>query len=236
MENNKNFFINNPIFVKYKKRFDLLKFQSKQILKSVNINERIIEIPYAIQALADLPRQAKVLDLGCTESPLPLQLAGLGYQVTGFDFREYPYQHPNLKFVQGDITKLPFENNHFDAVISISTLEHIGIGFYDDPTEVAAADKKAMGEVIRVLKPGGLFVLTAPYGTGSITTHQRVYDEGSLAQLLTSLQLKNIRYFKTDHLPQAVCNTWVEINKEEASQVASPTQTRGVCLVTAIKS
>ena len=76
MSDEKNFFINNPIFVKYKKRFDLLKFQSKQILKSVNINERIVEIPFAIQALADLQRAAKVLDLGCTESPLPLQLAG----------------------------------------------------------------------------------------------------------------------------------------------------------------
>ena len=162
MNSGANYFINNPIFVKFKKRFDLFKFKSQQVLKSVNINERIVEIPFAIQAVAALPKRAKILDLGCTESSLPLQLAALGYSVTGFDFREYPYGHPNLTFVQGDMTKLPFDKENFDAILSISTLEHVGIGFYADPQEAQQADKKAIGEIARVLKPNGLFVLTAP--------------------------------------------------------------------------
>lgn len=232
----KNFFINNPIFVKYKKRFDFTQFKSKETLKSVNVNERIIEIPFAIQAVAGLARRAKILDLGCTESPLPLQLAALGYQVTGFDFREYPYQHPNLTFVQGDMTKLPFESGRFDAVFSISTIEHVGIGFYTDPKEVREADKNAMAEILRVLKPGGIFVLTAPFGVKTQTEHQRVYDQKSLEDLLGSLRIEQRRYYKSTLLSGAACNSWIEIDQEEASAIASPNTTSCVVLAVGKKS
>lgn len=236
MVTEKNFFINNPIFVKYKKRFDFKVFRSRDVLKSVNINERIVEIPFAIQAITNLSRGAKILDLGCTESPLPLQLSSLGYAVTGFDFREYPYHHPNLTVVQGDMTKLPFEKGTFDAIMSISTLEYVGIGFYADPQEVQQADKKAVGEIVRVLKPGGIFVLTAPYGVCAQTGQQRIYDEKSLAEVMgAQLNVEDIRYLKSVKSDEANCNTWVEITKQEAAGIASPEATSCVCLVKAKK-
>jgi len=49
-----------------------------------------------------------------------------------------------------DITALPFSNEQFDWVICNHVLEHI-----ED-------DKKAMGEIYRVLKPGGSAVLQVP--------------------------------------------------------------------------
>lgn len=226
----KNFFINNPIFVKYKKRFDLSRLKSRDVLKSVNMNERIVEIPFAIAAVAALPKGATVLDLGCTESSLPVQLAALGYAVTGFDFRPYPYQHPNLTFVQGDMTQLPFEKETFASVLSISTLEHVGIGFYADPQEVAQADKKAMAEIVRVLKPGGIFVLTAPFGVKAQTPHQRIYDQKAVEDLLAALAIKDMRYFMSATLPNADCNSWVEISQEKAGAIASPQATKCVCL------
>ena len=60
-------------------------------LKSVFINERIVEIPFALTGLAKVARGAKILDIGCSESLLPLYLAGAGFHVTGLDFRNYPY-------------------------------------------------------------------------------------------------------------------------------------------------
>ena len=133
-------FINNPIFLKYKRRFDWRSLKRKPFIKKALLNERIIEIPFAIDALSGMVKSGKILDLGCMESVLPLFLAGLGFQVTGFDFRKYPYQAPNFKFVQGDILKMPFENGSFDAVTCVSTIEHIGIGFYSDPKDIVSSD------------------------------------------------------------------------------------------------
>lgn len=51
----------------------------------------------------------------------------------------------NVRFVQGDVGKLPFENGSFDLVLSLN-------GFHAFPDKEAA-----YREVFRVLKPGGVF-------------------------------------------------------------------------------
>ena len=52
---------------------------------------------------------------------------------------------PNIHFVQGDVGKLPFEDESFDAVLSLN-------GFHAFPDKEAA-----WMETYRVLKPGGIF-------------------------------------------------------------------------------
>ena len=231
------YFINNPIFLKYKKRFDLFKWRYKDHLKSVFINERIVEIPYAIACLSVLPKGNKILDLGCTESTFPLQAAILGYKVTGFDFRPYPYSHPNLRFVQGDILNLPFTSEEFDAVFCISTIEHIGLGFYNDPLAQQEADHKAMQEAARVLKKGGQLVLTVPYGTTIPNEHHRIYNQSSLNKLLGNFNIKDQRYFvnRRDN-GHARSNSWQEVNEPEAARVASGDSANCVCVIKALKS
>ncbi|MBQ1826507.1 MAG: class I SAM-dependent methyltransferase, partial [Erysipelotrichaceae bacterium] len=51
----------------------------------------------------------------------------------------------NVSFVQGDVGKLPFEDESFDAVVSLN-------GFHAFPDKQAAYD-----ETFRVLKKGGIF-------------------------------------------------------------------------------
>lgn len=51
----------------------------------------------------------------------------------------------NIRFVQGDVGKLPFEDNSFDLVLSLN-------GFHAFPDKEAAYH-----EIFRVLKPGGIF-------------------------------------------------------------------------------
>ena len=53
-----------------------------------------------------------------------------------------------------DLEALPFEDNYFDAVIANHVLEHV-----DD-------DEKALSEILRVLKPGGVAILQTPYCEG----------------------------------------------------------------------
>jgi len=129
IEENKNYYINNPIFIKYKRKFNFLKFSRVKKVKKVFINERIVEIPFVIQNIP-VSTDVKILDLGCMESSLPIHLASVGYNVIGVDMRPFPYSHPNFKFIEADIVNLPFPDEDFGAVSCVSTLEHIGLSFY----------------------------------------------------------------------------------------------------------
>lgn len=229
-----SFFVNHPVFLKYKRKFDWKKFRKVSRLKKAVINERIIEIPFAIEALGRLPEKGSVLDLGCMESTLPLFVAGLGYQVTGFDFREYPYQMPNFKFVQGDILDLPFDENTFDAVTCVSTIEHVGIGFYNDPTdEQDAPDRKGMLQVKKVLKPGGLLILSVPFGMAHVDHQQRVYDKKALQGLVDIFDVQSMRFFKNVR-PAQGNNFWREIDAAGAESLAYESGTDCVACVSAV--
>jgi len=229
------YFLNNPVFLKYKRQFDWGRFKKVSTLKRVMINERIIEIPYAIQAVSSLAKGSTVLDLGCMESMLSLFFASLGFQVTGFDFREYPYRVPNFKFQQGDILNLPFESSSFDAALCVSMIEHVGLGFYHDPQSEMEADEKGMQEIHRVLKPKGRLVLTVPFGLPHVNDQQRTYDKLRLDRLLEKFTVEDMRFFRNvlpggqDH------NVWKESSLQEAQNVVAETGTECVCCVKAVK-
>lgn len=225
-----SFFINNPIFLKYKRYFDWRSLKRKAFIKKVFLNERIIEIPFTIDALSQISKEGKVLDLGCMESVLPLFLASLGYQVTGFDFRKYPYKVPNFKFIQGSITDLPFEEDLFDAVTCVSTIEHIGIGFYNDPKNIGSPDIKGMSEIKRVLKPKGLLILTVPFGKAFINKQQRIYDKDGLDILLKEFVVNDIKFFKNVTVINEN-NYWEQIQQNEAESLQSTSGTGCICCV-----
>lgn len=233
IEQDKEFFINYPIFLKYKTRFDILKGRLRSLVKFA-ISERIAEIPFALSCLSSIPSGGKVLDLGCAESIFPLEASYLGFHVTGVDFRPYPYKHPNLTFLQADIMNLPFDNQSFDAVSAISTLEHIGLGSYDDPKVTQKPDATALKQVARVLKKQGIFILTVPFGKMCPNTHQRVYDQKMIEALLQDFHIEDIRYLvlvskeKNDKGMY-----WGQVSLKEASEVESGSVTKAVCLIKA---
>ena len=229
-----SFFINNPVFLKYKRRFDWRSLKRKPFIKKVLLNERIIEIPFAIDALAGMPKASRVLDLGCMESVLPLFLAGLGFQVTGFDFRQYPYQVPNFKFIQGSILDLPFEKGDFDAVTCVSTIEHIGIGFYSDPKDSLSSDVKGMLEIKRVLKPGGLLILSVPFGKAFINNQQRIYDQQGLDKLLVGFSVNTTKFFKNTQAIKGN-NYWEQIPLGQAESLQYTSGTECVCCLSALR-
>lgn len=65
----------------------------------------------------------------------------------------------NETLIIGDAKKLEIESDSFDMVISLCSIEHFGLGRYGDEFDLDA-DKKAMNEMKRVLKPGGHLVFT----------------------------------------------------------------------------
>ena len=108
-------------------------------------------------------RSLRILDCGGCSSAVDFYLAEKGFQVCSIDLNEYLVFNSNfiaqkkqlpLTNVKADMTKLPFADDSFDIVFSISVLEHI--------------EKKlrflALREMERIVSPGGFIFNTFDYG------------------------------------------------------------------------
>ncbi|HVF77114.1 MAG TPA: hypothetical protein VNA28_02355 [Solirubrobacteraceae bacterium] len=205
------------------------------------VNERIVEQPFVFQELAGLPRSARILDVGGSESTVGLALATLGHKVTIVDPRPYPLVHPNLSHAACRLDELPPGAQPFDAAVVLSAVEHFGLEHYDSAPlldEMSAAenmarprdgleavdehlDLAALARLRELVVPGGVLVLTVPFSEhASVDGFQRVYDEAGLAQLLAGWSVHtSLRVGRTDRL------TW---------ELGRPSQERhGVALVAA---
>ena len=156
-------------------------------------HERVIEKAWVLRHLGRVPLGTRILDLGCAESLLPIELASNGYLVTGVDTRFYPLEHPNFMFVRTDICNSQLETGSFDVVIAMSTIEHVGLGYYGDPT-TNSSDRSALREIFRFLRPGGSLLITVPYGRRAHLPLHRVYDRRSLQTLLRGFQIVKLEF------------------------------------------
>jgi len=123
-----------------------------------------------------------VLDVGSTESTVAVSLASLGYQVTAVDPRPYPLAHRNLHVHVGLIEEFE-DDTAYDAAVLLSSIEHFGVGAYD-LQEAEQADRLAMRRVGELVRPGGLLVLTTPYGISSANDLERTYSPRQIDELL----------------------------------------------------
>jgi SAM-dependent methyltransferase len=191
------------------------------------VNERIVEFPFAMAALGRLETSARILDIGGGESTFALSAASLGFSVLAIDPRPLGYEHPNLERFQGRFEDWDGGSSEtFDAVFLISTIEHIGVGAYDQEpyggaTVGAGADRRLIERVTTLLAPGGILVLTTPIGERGTDALERTYDEDALDALLAGFDRLEHRVAKrTDAL------TWV-------SGVRPGVGERGVAMVVA---
>jgi ubiquinone/menaquinone biosynthesis C-methylase UbiE len=102
-----------------------------------------------------LEKGLRVLEIGCGKGRMLSFLNKQGLEVTGLDLdadalRQCRESFPNLQVHQGSGDDLPFPNEAFDLVLSFDVFEHI------------KDSNKHLQEVIRVLKPGGQYLLQTP--------------------------------------------------------------------------
>jgi ubiquinone/menaquinone biosynthesis C-methylase UbiE len=100
----------------------------------------------------------KVLDVGCAYGWALDSLRGKANELWGIDADEAVLSHaratyPDVHFVHGSAASLPFRDEEFDVVVLSEVIEHLQ----------EAEKGRALDEVHRVLKTGGLLVFTAPY-------------------------------------------------------------------------
>ncbi len=119
--------------------------------------DRDIEWSWVAAQMPSGPGEA--LDFGHGGSHLGLIAAQRGFNVTAVDLEpaRWFYQHPCLRFIQGDILRLPLPAGHFDLVINCSTVEHVGlVGRYGviGGRHVIQKIKRGGRRIIRGLRTG----------------------------------------------------------------------------------
>jgi len=92
-----------------------------------------------------------------------------------------------LADIKADICNLPFEDNSFDFILCNHVLEHI------------PDDKKAMQELYRILKPGGIGVFQIPQDLNRETTFEddTIVDKEERAQIFG--QYDHVRVYGKDY-------------------------------------
>ena len=81
--------------------------------------------------------------------------------ITMIDIRPIQLELPNLFFKKGSILELPFEDNSIESLSSLCVVEHIGLGRYGDTIDPFGSEK-AIKELKRVLKIGGILLVSVP--------------------------------------------------------------------------
>jgi len=135
---------------------------------------RRTEYPWAIYN-ADLNRtNLEILDVGSSISLLPHYLSKHGHQVSVLDIDPITMKKlgpmmakwanlPSIKYKLGSVLDLPFPDESFDRVFCISTLEHLEEETVNGKIvnyRKKNLDIKAIAEMFRVLRTGGLLIIT----------------------------------------------------------------------------
>lgn len=149
---------NKGFWDRWAKRYDfMMSKDSRTYAQIVNLMKR------------KLDREMTVLELACGTGLLSVRLAGSVKMLEATDFSEEMIRQAKAKahssrlhFSVQDATNLPYAPGAFDAVV-ISNALHI----MPEP-------EKALAEIRRVLKPGGLLIAPTFTAAGSLSGRMRI--------------------------------------------------------------
>ena len=106
-----------------------------------------------------------------------------------YDFRPAPVKLDGLSTGAADLTQLHFQNDSIASLSCMHVIEHIGLGRYGDPLD-PDGDLKAIGELVRVLAPGGDLLVATPVGRARVEFNaHRVYDHEAFIRYFVPLEL-----------------------------------------------
>lgn len=135
-------------------------------------NADIDKYPYHLLIPEDYFHGKRILDVGC--GPIPYALAFTDCEICGLDplidkYRELGFPldkySDRLTYVRTGAENMPFEDNFFDAVISVNAIDHVD----DSPA--------AAKEVSRVLRPEGVLRIEVHYHQPEITEPWSLSDD-----------------------------------------------------------
>jgi SAM-dependent methyltransferase len=133
------------------------------------MNDELAHKPLDRALLEDFAAQAHglICDLGCGPGHVAAYLRSRGAEVVGVDLSDAMIEqarrlHPDVRFTQADLRRLPFDDGALAGIVAFYSLIHL------PPDELLTA----LAEARRVLRPGGALLLS--FHIGEETRH---FDE-----------------------------------------------------------
>lgn len=145
----------------------------------------------------------RILEIGANGPSCTCQrLAKDGHDVIGIDLREFDGEGSGLttdgfEYVRDDFVEWS-PPHKFDCIISLSAIEHFGLGTYDEGQRHAYYDVLAMRKAWQILEPDGLCIVSVPFGYMFFEAldHWRTYDEESLTErIIQDFEVEDLHIF-----------------------------------------
>jgi SAM-dependent methyltransferase len=128
-----------------------------------------------------------------------------------------------VRYEFGDLRQLPYRDELFSVVISISTLEHVGLDnrIYVEGSGVVAGTAsasnpaaEAMRELHRVTRPGGTMLFSVPVGADSNRGWFRIFDLAALTQFIEQSTWTHVR----SRFFRATEQGWREVGERDVAK------------------
>ena len=155
-----------------------------------------------VHLVPGIKKDLRVCDAGSgMRSRFTHYLGALGFDTHGFDMhvsgtKKLPFGN-TVTYHPMSMVDIKFPDSHFDYVFCMSSIEHVNAPpkFVIEGFDFDIGDTEAMLELCRILKPGGVLVVTTDYAkeyiqppgpvkSGSRNGCHRVYDWGTLLDRL----------------------------------------------------
>ena len=159
-------------------------------------DERVVEYPWTLSRLS--VGEGKLLDAGSVfnfqeiiEHPT---ISSKRFVILTLAPESHAFWQKGISYHYGDLRDLPFRDNWFDEIITVSTLGHVGMDnrmYTGENTvaEIGLEAEKAVKELVRVLRPGGKFLASVVFGKHQLITWK---DGSPFAEQFDSLLLKDL--------------------------------------------
>ena len=123
-----------------------------------------------------------------------------------FDIRNMESNVENVVFKQADLSARDFGlENYTDSISSLHAIEHFGLGRYGDPIDVNG-HIKAIENIWKCLKPGGVFYFSVPIGLQRIEFNAHRFFSVSYLLNLFSEQYDLVSFSFVDDAGDLILN------------------------------
>jgi SAM-dependent methyltransferase len=203
----------------------LARFRGNESLPAdygFRIDERVVEYPWVLARLGTA--EGLLLDAGAVlnydyvlDHPALRSRKIVIYNLSPDRF----ISRDNVSYIFGDIRHTILKDESFNEIVCISTLEHVGM----DNTMLYSKDKRfdefrpgdyldAIKEFKRLLKPGGRFFISVPYGRYENHGWLQQFDGKMVDAVLDTFgpSSHNIAYYK--YFPKG----WQSVKAEECTE------------------